>query len=46
MSAVVKATCLESRDRGLVPRSGIQVSKKQNFSSPLTRRDSILGEPP
>ena len=28
-------------DRGLEPRSGIQVSKKQNVSSPLTRKDSI-----
>ena len=28
--------------RGLVPRSGIQVSKKPNVSSPFTRKDSIL----
>ena len=33
-------------DRGFVPRSGIQVSKKQNVSSPLTRNDSTLWEPP
>ena len=29
-------------DRGLVPHSGIQVSKKQNVSSPLTCKYSIL----
>ena len=29
-------------DRGTGPRSGIQVSKKQNVSYPLTREDSIL----
>ena len=29
-------------DRGFEPRSGIQVLKKQNVSSPLTREDSIL----
>ena len=29
-------------DRGFEPRSGIQVSKKHNVSSPLTRKDSIL----
>ena len=29
-------------DRGLEPRSSILVSKKQNVSSPLTRKDSIL----
>ena len=28
--------------RGLEPHSGLQVSKKQNGSSPLTRNDSIL----
>ena len=28
-----KAVCLKSRDRGFVPRSGIQVSEKQNFLS-------------
>ena len=29
-------------DRGFVPRSDIQVSRKQNVSSPLTRKDSVL----
>ena len=29
-------------DDGVEPRSGIQVSKKQHVSSPLTREDSIL----
>ena len=29
-------------DRGFEARSGIQVSKKQNVSSPLTRKYSIL----
>ena len=40
--AVVKAACLESRRSRFEPRFGIQVSKKQNFSHLLTRRDSIL----
>ena len=29
-------------DRGLVPRTGVQVSKQTNISSPLTRKDSVL----
>ena len=29
-------------DRGLKPRAGIQVLKKQNASNPLTRKDSVL----
>ena len=29
-------------DRGFEPHSGLLVSKKQNVSSPLTRKDSIL----
>ena len=29
-------------DRGLEPHTGLQVSKQQNVSSPLTREDSIL----
>ena len=29
-------------DRGLVPRSGFQVAKKQNVSSLLTREYSVL----
>ena len=33
--AVVEAACLE-------PHSGLQVSKKQNVSSRLTRKDLIL----
>ena len=34
---MVKAACFESRNRGFKPRSGIQVSKKQNVASLLTR---------
>ena len=30
------------RDCGLEPHSGLQVSKQQNVSSPLTREDSML----
>ena len=33
-------------DRGFELRSGIPVLKKRNVSSPLTREDSILLEPP
>ena len=40
-SAVVK-TAWKIGDRGFEPRSGIQISKKQNVSSLLTREDSIL----
>ena len=40
---VVKATCLESRRSQIRLRS--QVSKIQNVSSPLTRKDSILWAP-
>ena len=29
-------------DRGFEPHSGLQVSKKQNLSFPLTRKDTIL----
>ena len=29
-------------DRGFEPHFGLQVSKKQNVSSPLTRKNSIL----
>ena len=32
------------RYRGFAPRSGIQVSKKQNISSQLTRKGSVLWE--
>ena len=39
--AVVKAAW-KVGGRGLEPRSGIQVSKLQNVSSPLTRNDSTL----
>ena len=38
--AVVKAACLESR--WCEPNSGLQVSKKQNVPSPLTRKYSLL----
>ena len=41
-----KAACLESRRSRVRPRSGIQVSKKQNVSTPLTRKGWILLEPP
>ena len=37
--AVGKAACLESRDREFESHSGLLVSKKQNVSSPLTRKD-------
>ena len=40
--AVVKAACLESLRSLFRARSGIQVSKKQNVSSPLTRINLIL----
>ena len=40
--AVVKLPAWKIGDRGFEPRSGIQVSKKQNVSSLLTRKDSIL----
>ena len=40
--AVIKAACLKIGDRGFVPRYGIQVLKKQDISSPLTRIYSIL----
>ena len=32
------------RDRGFEPHSGIQVSMKHKFSSPLTRKDSLLSD--
>ena len=32
----------KASDSWFVPRSGIQVSQKQNVASPLTRKDSIL----
>ena len=40
--AVVKAACLVSRGWRVKPHAGLQVSKKQNVSSPLTRNDLIL----
>ena len=44
--AVVKAVCLlpawKVRDRGFEAHSGLQVSKKQSVSCPLTHKDSIL----
>ena len=36
--AVGKAACLQTRE---IVGSGIQVSKKQNVSSPLTRKYSL-----
>ena len=38
----VKLPALKVGDRGFESRSGIQVSKKQNVPSPLTREDSTL----
>ena len=38
----IKAACWEVGDRGLELHSDRQVSKKQNVSSPLTCKDSIL----
>ena len=38
----LKLPAWEIGDREFEPRSGIQVSKKQNVSSPLTRKDLIL----
>ena len=40
--AVVKAADWKVGDRGFEPHSGLQVSKKENVSSPLTRKDLIL----
>ena len=37
----LKLSAWKVGNRGLEPRSGIQVSKKQNVSSPLTGEDSI-----
>ena len=39
---MVKTGCLESQRRGFVPRSGPQLSRKQNISFPLTRKESVL----
>ena len=39
---MVKAAVWKFGDRGFEPRSGIQVLKKQNVSSLLTRKDSIF----
>ena len=39
---MVKAACLEVRDRGFEAHIGLEVSKKQTVSSSLTRKDSIL----
>ena len=40
--AVVKDACLKVGDRGFEPHTDLQVLKKLNVSSPLTRDDSIL----
>ena len=42
----LKLTAWKVRDRGFEPHSVLQVSKKQNVSSPLTHDDSILWETP
>ena len=49
MFGASSTSSLDLRRRGLLgkseivePHSGLQVSKKHNFSSPLTRKDSIL----
>ena len=39
---MVNLPALKAGDRGFEPHSGLQVAKKQNVSSPLTRKDSIL----
>ena len=38
----LKLSVCKVGDPGFEPHSGLQVSKKQNVSSPLTREDSIL----
>ena len=38
----LKLSAWKVGDRGFEPRSGIQVSKKQNVRSLLTRKNSIL----
>ena len=38
----LKLPAWKVRDRGFEPHSGLQVSKKQNVSSPLTHNDLIL----
>ena len=38
----LKLPACKVRDRGFKPHSGLPVSKKQNISSPLTRKDLIL----
>ena len=38
----LKLRAWKVEDRGFVPCSGTQVTKKQNGCSPLTRKDSIL----
>ena len=38
----LKLPAWKAGDRGFDPHSGLQVSKKQNVSSPLIRKDSIL----
>ena len=38
----LKLPALKVGDRGFEPHSGLKVSNKQNVSSPLTRKDSIL----
>ena len=41
-AAWLKLSAWKVGDRGFEPHSGLRVSKKQNVSSPLTRKDSIL----
>ena len=38
----LKLPALKVGDRGFEPHSGLQVSKKQTVSSPLTRKAAIL----
>ena len=38
----LKLPAWKVRNRRFEPHSGFQVSKKENVSSPLTRKDSIL----
>ena len=43
LGAVIKAACLVRQRSRVRTHSGLQVSTKQNVSSLLTRKDSILG---
>ena len=42
MAPWLKLPAWKVGDRGFEPHSGLRVSKKQNVSSPINRKDSIL----